>query len=110
MKNLEECPICQREVNQYDMTIHHWKPKCNGGTHQDTMRICRTCHDTLHYVIPIEQVEQFSSPKKLESHWIYGLYIRWIRNKEHSSMYKVKKARSQWLPKKLWDFRKNRAS
>lgn len=110
MLHLETCPICQREVNPNDMTLHHWKPKCNGGTHQDTMYICRTCHDTLHYVIPIEQVEQFSTVQKLENHWLYGIYINWIREKNHGAMYKVKKALRHWLPKNLHKFKKRKAS
>lgn len=96
---METCPVCQRKIKRSDMTNHHWLPKCEGGTEEHTMRICKTCHDTLHYVIPIEQVKYFTTVRQLENHWIFGHYIKWIRNKKHSSMYKVKKILKHWFPK-----------
>ena len=106
MSQMVCCPVCQRKVREHDLTLHHWKPKSAGGTCDETMTMCRTCHDTLHYVIPIEEVENFDSVEKLQKHWLYGCYMTWIRSKTHPAMYKIKKALRQWLPKHLWGTRK----
>ena len=96
----ETCILCKRNIHTKNMTIHHWNPKCEGGTLEETMRICKTCHLVLHYVIPIDQVKYFKTPEKLENHWLFGSYLNWIREKAHSSMYKIKKTLKFWFPKR----------
>lgn len=95
MVDNEKCPICVRHVKSNDMTIHHYLPKSKGGTLQDTMRICKCCHDTLHYLIHIDQVEFYTSPEKLYKHPEYCQYMDFIRSVTHTSMYSVKQIKNK---------------
>jgi hypothetical protein len=99
--NLMFCPVCKRNVYAQDMTLHHWKPKSQGGTHDKTIPMCTTCHSVLHYVIPINQVERFRTPQSLECHWIYANYLRWIRKKTHPNSYRIKKIIDKFLTNKM---------
>lgn len=105
----EQCQACKRNVYSYNMTIHHWKPKCQGGTNDDTMRICCTCHNALHYLIPIEQVQLYQTPESLENNWLFKKYLGWIRTKTHPNSYKIKKILEKFLDKNLLKLFKNAA-
>lgn len=98
MSDKEDCPICLRSVKNIDITYHHYLPKCEGGKLKDTIRICRTCHETLHYCIPIEETKNFKTVDLLVTHPVYKLYIEWIRTKNSQSMYKVRNIVSKYLP------------
>ena len=92
----ETCPVCQRMIHHNDMTIHHYLPKCEGGCIDDTIRMCKTCHRTLHFCIPLEEVKDYDTVEKLESHSLFAKFIDWIRKKTHSSHYTPKKAYRKW--------------
>lgn len=94
----EQCPVCLRNVKVKDITFHHYLPKCEGGKLKDTIRICRTCHETLHYCIPIEATKKYKTVVLLETHPVYKLYIDWIRTKNSQSMYKVRNIIGKYLP------------
>lgn len=94
---LEKCPICQRMIHPNDMTIHHYIPKSEGGSVETTMRICKTCHRTLHFCIPIENISFYDTVEKLESHCKFNKFIEWIRTKGHSSHYSPKKCMKYWV-------------
>ena len=91
----ENCPVCLRHVKSTDITIHHYLPKSKGGTLQDTMRLCKCCHDTLHYLIDIDDVENYQCVNDLFKHEDYREYILFIRDVNHSSMYTVKQIKSK---------------
>jgi 5-methylcytosine-specific restriction enzyme A len=88
---IEKCPLCNRDVRENDMTLHHYIPKSSGGTLNDTMRICLTCHSFLHECIPLDKVCNYDSTEKLESHYLYKKYLEWARNLSHSNMITIKK-------------------
>lgn len=73
------------------MTIHHVIPQSEGGTLKDTIHLCQTCHRMLHYYIPIEKVRNYKAISDLENHPKFSEYLEWIRNKDHSSQYSIKK-------------------
>lgn len=95
MVSNEVCPICKREIRTNDITIHHLKPQSKGGTIDDTIRICKTCHDALHYYIDLEEVDYYHSIQKLLDHPIYGQYVKWIRKINHGAWCPIKKVESQ---------------
>jgi len=94
----EQCTVCLRNVQNKDMTHHHYLPKCQGGQLKDTIRLCKTCHETLHYCIPIEDSVLYFTTELLETHETYKLYIDWIRTKNSQSMYKVRNITNKYLP------------
>lgn len=98
MSEHEECLICQRKVKSKDMTLHHYLPKCFGGKLKDTIRLCKTCHETLHYCVSIEEIVFYDTKELLETHAVYKLYVSWIRTKNNQSMYKVRNITKKYLP------------
>lgn len=100
MVEKEYCPICQRIIKTDDMTIHHHQPKSLGGTLDDTMRICKCCHENLHYYIDIEVVSLYDTIELLETHPRYKRYIEFIRTVEHDAMYRVKDVKHKIKSKK----------
>ena len=97
MCEMKTCPVCQRKVREHDMTKHHYNPQCFGGNHNEVIEMCRTCHEVLHFVIPIEEVELYSTIDLLETHWAYAKFLEWIRAKNGYGMYKIKKITKEWL-------------
>lgn len=95
MVEKEYCPICQRHVRTEYMTIHHYQPKSQGGTIEDTIRICKCCHENLHYYIDIDSVPFYDTVTKLEQHHKYGKYINFIRTVEHTAMYSVRRVKNK---------------
>ena len=96
----EFCPICQRNVREEFLTLHHYKPKSQGGTLNQTMRICKCCHENLHYYIPLDQVDLYDTIDKLEQHQDYKDYIEYIRQVTHNAMYSVKEIKHKLKQRK----------
>jgi hypothetical protein len=90
------------------MTHHHWKPQAHGGNHIQTMRICETCHQTLHFIIPLEEVENYKTPESLHTHWVYSFYIKWIRGIDHDKTIKTKKVIRYSIPNDIYRFFKRK--
>lgn len=95
MVDYEYCPICKRQVRFDDITIHHHQPKSQGGTLKDTMRICRCCHENLHYYIELTTVPLYNTVQKLEQHPEYQFYIDYIRSVQHIAMYSIKQIKNK---------------
>ena len=89
---LSQCPCCLRHVRDIDMTIHHWLPRSQGGTLKETIILCKTCHETLHYIIDIADVVKYKTVDELESHPQFCNYLHWIRAIDHPSHVNVKQA------------------
>ena len=73
------------------MTIHHFIPKSKGGTLNDTIRMCKTCHSFLHYCIPINEVYKYDSYEKLETHLEFKKYLDWIKTIIHEKVIPIRK-------------------
>ena len=99
MGQLEECQVCNRMVRENDLTFHHYIPQCEGGQLKHTIEMCKTCHRTLHFCIPIVEVKEYDCVGKLEHHTLFSLYLTWIREKTHPKQYPARKAARHWLNK-----------
>ncbi len=52
--------------------------------------MCAICHDVVHYMIPIEDIDKYDTPNKIKNKESMQKYIAWIRTKKGTS-YKIKK-------------------
>lgn len=91
-----QCPCCLRKVRSTDMTIHHYIPVCRGGTLHETIILCKTCHEVLHYVISIDDVENYKTVDALKHHSIFSAYIKWIDTITHPGYIGVKRCYKAW--------------
>ena len=88
---MKNCPCCNRSVREEDLTLHHYLPKCEGGTLKETITLCKTCHQMLHKYIPISHVKYYKNIEDLEENELFNQYLQWIRSKNHPHQYPVKK-------------------
>ena len=88
---METCPICQRKILEYDITSHHYIPKSEGGSLETTIRICKTCHRTLHFFIPLNEIRLYDTIEKIRENESIQAYIHWIETKKGWSHYSPKK-------------------
>lgn len=91
MEKMKKCPCCSRCVREIDITFHHWMPQSEGGSLNETIILCKTCHRMLHQYIPLNQVRLYRSIEDLEKNPQYAEYLEWIREKDHPKQYSVKK-------------------
>ena len=91
MKEFEPCPICGKRIESHFMENHHYIPESLGGSSQDTMRICGTCHDIVHLYIPIDEIENYDTPESLIANPFISIYVSWISGKNHTGHWNVRK-------------------
>jgi hypothetical protein len=90
-KEFERCPICGKTVESRFIEIHHYIPESKGGTINDTMRVCGTCHDVIHFYIIIDDIEKYTTPDKLLEHNKIKQYVSWVADKNNPGHWKLKK-------------------
>jgi hypothetical protein len=49
------CPLCRRRGEQ--PSDHHLIPACRGGTGQDKVIICSSCHEAIHQLFSNKELE-----------------------------------------------------
>ena len=82
------CPVCTRTVEKLE--IHHWVPQSKGGTIQQSMQICGTCHDMLHYVVPLEHIQKYKTSDDIKTIPELNDYLKWISTKQYARNWNVK--------------------
>lgn len=90
-KEYEVCPICSKCIESSFMENHHYIPESRGGTSLDTMRICGTCHDVVHYYIPLDEIENYPKPEDLLKNPLIAMYVVWVMTKNHTGHWNIKK-------------------
>ena len=90
-KDFEQCPICGKAIESHFMENHHYIPQSKGGTVNDTIRICGTCHDVVHLYIPINEIENYRTAEDLKENPFISLYVNWISQRNHTGHWNVKK-------------------
>lgn len=90
-KEFEQCPICGKSIESHFMESHHYIPESRGGTNNDTMRICGTCHDVVHLYIPIDEIDQYQTPEALLQNPFISIYVNWIKQRNHTGHWNVRK-------------------
>jgi hypothetical protein len=83
--------MCKRDVHSVHITIHHYVPKCRGGTLQDTLQLCLTCHSFLHFCIPIDEVDKYDTYEKIADNEKFKTYLKLVEKILHPNIIKVKK-------------------
>lgn len=66
-REMYECPICGRLHIKDHMTLHHLQPTIkNKKKGKNTIYICHTCHDVIHYCLSNEELRfKFDTLDKL---------------------------------------------
>jgi hypothetical protein len=73
------------------MEQHHCPPKSRGGKNGKTISMCPTCHDVIHFLIKIEDIEKYNTIQKIKELPILKKYLDWAITKKNNVVYKLKK-------------------
>ena len=73
------------------MEIHHVLPKSKGGKANNSIKLCSICHDILHYIIDIEDIDKFNTISKIRNIPELKKYLDWISKQKDGVIYKIKK-------------------
>jgi 5-methylcytosine-specific restriction protein A len=71
------CPLCHRRGEQ--PSDHHLIPACRGGTGQDKVIICTSCHEAVHQIFGNKELETtYNSVDALLGHEAFAKTARFI--------------------------------
>jgi len=75
------CNLCNRDVET--LTRHHLTPKARGGSKGDTIKVCLSCKDMVHQLIPNKELDRnYDTLEKLLANPKIQKYVKWISNKK----------------------------
>jgi len=79
----ETCSLCERDVPRELITLHHLKPKQQGGRAEHRTPLCRPCHKQLHAVYTnktlarsLDRIDLLKSAPELQA------FLGWIRKQK----------------------------
>lgn len=90
-KIYEYCPICKKYVNEIFFEKHHVTPVSLIGNNNNIIFCCSTCHDMIHYFIPINEIENYKTYYSITKHPDIQKYLNWVSNRNNPGNWKVKK-------------------
>ena len=77
------CSLCEREVPAGMITLHHLRPREQGGKAEHRTPLCRPCHKQLHAVFTnkdlartLDSIERLRAAPQLQP------FLRWIRKQK----------------------------
>ena len=77
------CPLCERDMPRWQITLHHLTPKEEGGKAEDRTPMCRPCHKQLHAVFSNKHLErEMDSIDRLKSSPELQPFLKWIRKQK----------------------------
>lgn len=94
---LVQCLVCLRFVYQRDIIHHHWQPQYKEGKNCHIIEMCNTCHQFIHKIIPIENINEYTTPESFQKNPEFQKYLKFISTINHPHNIPLKK-----LMKKLY--------
>ena len=74
------CPLCEREMPRWQITLHHLTPKERGGKAEDRTPMCRPCHKQLHALFSNKHLaRQYKTLDSLRAAPELQPFLNWIR-------------------------------
>ena len=77
------CPLCERRVPPWQVTLHHLTPKERGGKAEDRTPLCRPCHKQLHATFSNKDLERhYPTVQSLREAPELQPFLKWIRKQK----------------------------
>ena len=87
----EECGLCDREGTQ--LTKHHLLPKEEGGTVDNIVLLCESCHRQIHALYTNKELAiRLNTLKKLKEDSKIKKYIKFIKKQPSGKKVKISKS------------------
>lgn len=81
-KEVEICPLCDRELEERDANEHHLIPAHKGGAKGPTVRLHVFCHNKVHSVFTnSELAKSYNTVEALRTHVEIQKFVSWVENK-----------------------------
>lgn len=82
---MNQCPICDRELEPGTTDLHHFVPKQYGGAKIPPVEIHKFCHSKIHSVFTNRELaKKFNTPESIRSHPDMEKFVIWVANKPAS--------------------------
>jgi hypothetical protein len=79
------CELCKCETKTWER--HHVVPKCEGGRHGETIKVCKTCGGQVHMLFTEKELS-IMTIAQLKDHRRMKSYLKW--KKKHPGDYRHK--------------------
>jgi hypothetical protein len=86
----DTCRLCDRQVPRDMITLHHLKPKEQGGKPEHRTPLCRPCHKQLHAVYSnktlarsLDRIDLLKNAPELQT------FLAWIRKQRPDRNFQV---------------------
>jgi hypothetical protein len=86
----DTCQLCERQVPPDMITLHHLKPKEQGGRAEHRTPLCRPCHKQLHAVYSnktlarsLDRIDLLKNAPELQT------FLLWIRKQRPDRNFQV---------------------
>ena len=77
------CPLCDRHVPSWQITLHHLTPKERGGKAEHRTPMCRPCHKQVHALFSNKHLErQYPTIELLRAAPELAPFLKWIRKQK----------------------------
>ena len=75
------CDLCKRDVEV--LTRHHLTPKSKGGAKGEVIKVCLSCKDMIHRLIPNKELDKkYNTAEKLLANPKIKKYVKWIKKQK----------------------------
>jgi hypothetical protein len=89
-----DCPLCERE--NYYPSDHHLIPKSRGGTYDDVMCICESCHQAIHKLFSNKELESiYNNVDALLTHEKFAKTLAFIKKQNPQTKIKTERSRER---------------
>lgn len=77
-----KCELCDREIVDTEISIHHLIPKANNGAGGPTAKLHQICHKQIHALFTnIQLTNTYNTIYKLKAHNDVDRFIKWVSKK-----------------------------
>jgi len=85
MNEIQNCPICERELGTKNISKHHLIPRSKGGKNTATITIHNICHQKIHSVFSEKELkDNFNTVAQIKRSEEIIKFIKWVAKKDPS--------------------------
>ena len=88
------CALCQRQVPEHLITLHHLKPREKGGKAEHRTPLCKPCHKQIHATYGNTDLARvYDSLEALRAAPLLQPFLKWIRKQSPDRNFKTIRAK-----------------
>ena len=92
------CPLCERDMPRWQITLHHLTPREEGGKAEDRTPMCRPCHKQLHALFSNKHLaREYKTIESLRESPELQPFLKWIRKQKPGRNFKTVQANAHPL-------------